>query len=130
MGLLAVAGFAFYGAALGMIIMGIVKLVWGAAPAPAGYIDWSWYIVQGACVLTVLMLAQFISRVIETKHMRRRRRVANNAADANAADADGSSPSHTPMIASTKFSRFYVVVLIALTVVILLLLASWGIFLA
>jgi hypothetical protein len=113
MGLLGVGGLIVYGAAIGLIVWGLVKLVWGAAPEAAGYIDWSWYLVQGACVLTVLMLSQFISRIIEAKHSSRLRR---------------GKVKH--MIATTKFSRFYAFVIITLTVVILLLLGSWGVFLA
>ena len=48
------ATFVLFGAGLGEVVMGVVKLAWGGAPAAnPGMMYWSWPVIQIVCVAVV-----------------------------------------------------------------------------
>lgn len=60
------ATFVLFGAGLGEVVMGVVKLAWGGAPAEnPGMMYWSWPVIQMVCVVVVWAWSRVFMRLIE-----------------------------------------------------------------
>ena len=58
--------FVLFGAGLGEVVMGVVKLAWGGAPAEdPGMMYWSWPVIQMVCVVVVWAWSRVFVRLIE-----------------------------------------------------------------
>lgn len=60
-----------FAAGLGQVIMGVVHLAWGAAPAEdPGVMWWSWPVIQIVCTLVVWAWSRVLGRLIEVASQR------------------------------------------------------------
>lgn len=60
------ATFVLFSAGLGEVVMGVVKLAWGGAPAEnPGMMYWSWPVIQMVCIVVVWAWSRVFMRLIE-----------------------------------------------------------------
>lgn len=111
-------------AGLGEVIMGVVKLAWGSAPAEdPGMMYWSWPVIQIVCVAVVWAWSRVFMRLIE---------VAGSRGLAQWPPRQGAIreivSGRQPVLASTRFGRilFWLTAIAMLDV--LLVFAFWGLF--
>ena len=118
------ATFVLFGAGLGEVVMGVVKLAWGGAPAAnPGMMYWSWPVIQMVCVVVVWAWSRVLARLIEVASLRGVIRFPPR----KGAIGDVMT-GRDPVLASTRLGRvlFWVTAVTMLSV--LLMFAFWGLF--
>ena len=116
--LLLVAGFA-------EVVMRVVRLAWGAAPNDSGGIaDWSWPVIQIACVLVVVAWSRLIAHLIEVSQRRGIIRWPPRQGSIRAVVSG-----HEPVLASTRLARVLFWLNSAAMFSVMLVFAFWGLFL-
>lgn len=110
-------------AALGQIVFRVVKLVWGSAPTAPGMIYWSWYAVQIVCAIVVFTWACVFAQSIEALQLHGYWRLPWAPRRPVSPEITDSSP-----FAVTRLGRAFSVVCMLEILLILLVLAFWGVF--
>ena len=118
------ATFVLFGAGLGEVVMGVVKLAWGGAPAAnPGMIYWSWPVIQMVCVVVVWAWSRVFMRLIEE---------ATNRGLAQWPPRKGVIGAivsgRQPVLASTRFGRVMFWITAVTMLYVLLVFAFWGLF--
>lgn len=112
-------------AAVTQIIIRVTFLAWGAAPKIGGMVYWSWYAIQAACVVVVWMWSIVITSLFETMALKgwfgRKKKPKTQRQMEFLQDK-----SH--VIASSKMGMGYIVILAITMLLVLLVLAFWGLF--
>lgn len=111
-------------AGLGQVIMGVVKLAWGAAPTETpGVMYWSWPVIQVVSVLVLWAWSRVFMHLIEAASVRgliqippRRESVRDIVTGAD------------PVLASTRLGRILFWLVAFTMLYILLVFAFWGLF--
>lgn len=111
-------------AGLGQVIMGVVKLAWGGAPAETpGVMYWSWPVIQVVSVLVLWAWSRVFMHLIEAASVRgliqippRRESVRDIVTGAD------------PVLASTRLGRILFWLVAFTMLYILLVFAFWGLF--
>lgn len=118
------ATFVLFGAGLGEVVMGVVKLAWGGAPAEnPGMMYWSWPVIQMVCVVVVWAWSRVFMRLIEEATNRGlaqwppRRGVIGEIVSGR-----------QPVLASTRFGRVMFWITAVTMLYVLLVFAFWGLF--
>ena len=118
------ATFVLFCAGLGDVIMGVVKLAWGSAPAEdPGVMYWSWPVIQVVCIAVVWAWSRVFMRLIEEAS---HRGIVQWPPRKGAIGEIVSG--RQPVLASTRFGRvmFWLTVMAMFSV--LLVFAFWGLF--
>ena len=113
-----------FGAGLGQVIMGVVKIAWGGAPPEKpGLMYWSWPVIQVVCTVVVWAWSRVLARLIEVASLRGVIRFPPR----KGAIGDVMT-GRDPVLASTRLGRvlFWVTAVTMLSV--LLMFAFWGLF--
>lgn len=118
------ATFVLFGAGLGEVVMGVVKLAWGGAPAAnPGMMYWSWPVIQMVCVVVVWAWSRVFMRLIEE---------ATNRGLAQWPPRKGVIgvivSGRQPVLASTRFGRVMFWITAVTMLYVLLVFAFWGLF--
>ena len=118
------ATFVLFGAGLGEVVMGVVKLAWGGAPAAnPGMMYWSWPVIQMVCVVVVWAWSRVFMRLIEE---------ATNRGLAQWPPRKGVIGAivsgRQPGLASTRFGRVMFWITAVTMLYVLLVFAFWGLF--
>lgn len=118
------ATFVLFGAGLGEVVMGVVKLAWGGAPAAnPGMMYWSWPVIQMVCVVVVWAWSRVFMRLIEE---------ATNRGLAQWPPRKGVIVAivsgRQPVLASTRFGRVMFWITAVTMLYVLLVFAFWGLF--
>ena len=118
------ATFVLFGAGLGEVVMGVVKLAWGGAPAEnPGMMYWSWPVIQMVCVVVVWAWSRVFVRLIEE---------ATNRGLAQWPPRKGAIGAIVsgcqPVLASTRFGRVMFWITAVTMLYVLLVFAFWGLF--
>ena len=118
------ATFVLFGAGLGEVVMGVVKLAWGGAPAEnPGMMYWSWPVIQMVCVVVVWAWSRVFMRLIEE---------ATNRGLAQWPPRKGVIGAivsgRQPVLASTRFGRVMFWITAVTMLYVLLVFAFWGLF--
>lgn len=118
------ATFVLFGAGLGEVVMGVVKLAWGGAPAAnPGMMYWSWPVIQMVCVVVVWAWSRVFMRLIEE---------ATNRGLAQWPPRKGVigaiASGRQPVLASTRFGRVMFWITAVTMLYVLLVFAFWGLF--
>ena len=118
------ATFVLFGAGLGEVVMGVVKLAWGGAPAAnPGMMYWSWPVIQMVCVVVVWAWSRVFMRLIEE---------ATNRGLAQWPPRKGVIGAivsgRQPVLASTRFGRVMFWITAVTMLYVLLVFAFWGLF--
>lgn len=113
-----------FAAGLGQVIMGVVRLAWGAAPdEQPGIMQWSWPVIQVVCTLVVWAWSGVFARLIE---------VASDRGILAWPPRKGSIhdivTGREPVLASTRLGRVLFWTTVAAMLHILLFFAFWGLF--
>ena len=118
------ATFVLFGAGLGEVVMGVVKLAWGGAPAEnPGMMYWSWPVIQMVCVAVVWAWSRVFMRLIEEAT---NRGLAQWPPRKGAIGAIVSG--RQPVLASTRFGRVMFWITAVTMLYMLLVFAFWGLF--
>lgn len=118
------ATFVLFGAGLGEVVMGVVKLAWGGAPAEdPGMMYWSWPVIQMVCVVVVWAWSRVFMRLIEEAT---NRGLAQWPLRKGAIGAIVSG--RQPVLASTRFGRVMFWITAVTMLYVLLVFAFWGLF--
>ena len=118
------ATFVLFGAGLGEVVMGVVKLAWGGAPAEdPGMMYWSWPVIQMVCVVVVWAWSRVFVRLIEEAT---NRGLAQWPPRKGAIGAIVSG--RQPVLASTRFGRVMFWITAVTMLYVLLVFAFWGLF--
>ena len=118
------ATFVLFGAGLGEVVMGVVKLAWGGAPAEdPGMMYWSWPVIQMVCVVVVWAWSRVFMRLIEEAT---NRGLAQWPPRKGAIGAIVSG--RQPVLASTRFGRVMFWITAVTMLYVLLVFAFWGLF--
>lgn len=118
------ATFVLFGAGLGEVVMGVVKLAWGGAPAEnPGMMYWSWPVIQMVCVVVVWAWSRVFMRLIEE---------ATNRGLAQWPPRKGVIGAivsgRQPVLALTRFGRVMFWITAVTMLYVLLVFAFWGLF--
>lgn len=118
------ATFVLFGAGLGEVVMGVVKLAWGGAPAEnPGMMYWSWPVIQMVCVVVVWAWSRVFMRLIEE---------ATNRGLAQWPPRKGVIGAIVsgcqPVLALTRFGRVMFWITAVTMLYVLLVFAFWGLF--
>lgn len=118
------ATFVLFGAGLGEVVMGVVKLAWGGAPAAnPGMMYWSWPVIQMVCVVVVWAWSRVFMRLIEE---------ATNRGLAQWPPRKGVIGAivsgRQPVLESTRFGRVMFWITAVTMLYVLLVFAFWGLF--
>ncbi|MGO5318295.1 alpha/beta hydrolase family protein [Bifidobacterium boum] len=114
-----------FGGGLGQVIMGIVQLAWGGAPAEdPGMMYWSWPVIQVVCTLVVWAWSRVFTRLIEVAQTRG---IAQLPPRKDAINDVVSG--REPVLASTRLARVLFWVTAFAMFHVLLFFAFWGLFL-
>ncbi len=118
------ATFLLFCGGLGQVVMGIVQLAWGGAPAEnPGMMFWSWPVIQVVCTLVVWAWSRVFTRLIEVMQTR------GLAQFPPRKGAIGDVVSgREPVLASTRFARVLFWVTAFAMFHVLLFFAFWGLF--
>lgn len=118
------ATFVLFGAGLGEVVMGVVKLAWGGAPAAnPGMMYWSWPVIQMVCVVVVWAWSRVFMRLIEEAT---NRGLAQWPPRKGVIDAIVSG--RQPVLALTRFGRVMFWITAVTMLYVLLVFAFWGLF--
>lgn len=118
------ATFVLFGAGLGEVVMGVVKLAWGGAPAAnPGMMYWSWPVIQMVCVVVVWAWSRVFMRLIEEATNRGLAQWPPRKGVIGAI-VSGRQPVH----ASTRFGRVMFWITAVTMLYVLLVFAFWGLF--
>lgn len=118
------ATFVLFGAGLGEVVMGVVKLAWGGAPAEdPGMMYWSWPVIQMVCVVVVWAWSRVFVRLIEEAT---NRGLAQWPPRKGAIGAIVSG--RQPVLVSTRFGRVMFWITAVTMLYVLLVFAFWGLF--
>ena len=118
------ATFVLFGAGLGEVVMGVVKLAWGGAPAEdPGMMYWSWPVIQMVCVVVVWAWSRVFVRLIEEAT---NRGLVQWPPRKGAIGAIVSG--RQPVLASTRFGRVMFWITAVTMLYVLLVFAFWGLF--
>lgn len=118
------ATFVLFGAGLGEVVMGVVKLAWGGAPAEdPGMMYWSWPVIQMVCVVVVWAWSRVFMRLIEEAT---NRGLAQWPLRKGAIGAIVSG--RQPVLASMRFGRVMFWITAVTMLYVLLVFAFWGLF--
>lgn len=118
------ATFVLFGAGLGEVVMGVVKLAWGGAPAEnPGMMYWSWPVIQMVCVVVVWAWSRVFMRLIEEAT---NRGLAQWPSRKGVIGAIVSG--RQPVLASTRFGRVMFWITAVTMLYVLLVFAFWGLF--
>lgn len=113
----------FFFSQLGQVVLRVVKLIWGAAPVAPGAIWWGWYAVQVVCCMVVFVWACVFAAGLEVLDAHGLLRAPWKPRRPAAPEAVDDVP-----FAATTFGRFTAVVCMLEILLILLVLAFWGLF--
>lgn len=113
-----------FGAGLGQVIMGVVRLAWGGAPTETpGVMYWSWPVIQVVSVLVLWAWSRVFMHLIEVASIRgliqlppRRESVRDIVTGTD------------PVLASTRLGRILFWLVAFTMLCILLVFAFWGLF--
>ncbi|WP_420837388.1 alpha/beta hydrolase family protein [Bifidobacterium avesanii] len=108
-----------FGSGLAQVVMEIVSLVWGAAPASPDIVYWSWPVIQFVCTAVVWAWARVFARLIEVAQVRGYTRMKGRELMRHVRE---------PIIATTRFARVLFWVTAAAMLCVLLVFAFWGMF--
>lgn len=116
--------FVLFCAGLGDVIMGVVKLAWGSAPAEdPGVMYWSWPVIQVVCIAVVWAWSRVFMRLIEeASHRGLVQWPPRKGAIGEIVSG------RQPMLASTRFGRVMFWLTVAGMLGMLLVFAFWGLF--
>lgn len=114
-----------FGGGLGQVIMGIVQLAWGGAPAEdPGMMYWSWPVIQVVCTLVVWAWSRVFTRLIEVAQTRGIAQLPPRKGAINDVVSG-----REPVLASTRLARVLFWVTAFAMFHVLLFFAFWGLFL-
>ncbi|MBM6699166.1 alpha/beta hydrolase [Bifidobacterium pullorum subsp. saeculare] len=118
------AALVVFGAGLGQVVMGVVHLAWGAAPAEdPGVMQWSWPFIEVVCTAVVWAWSRVIARLIEVSIGRGVLRwPPSRGAIA------GIVTGREPVIAATRLGRALFWITSFAMFSVLLVFAFWGLF--
>ena len=113
-----------FGSGLGQVVMGVVRLAWGAAPdEEPGVMWWSWPVIQIVCTLVVWAWSRVFARLIE---------VASERGILSWPPREGSIrgvvSGAEPVLATTRFGRVLFWLTAAAMLHVLFFFAFWGLF--
>lgn len=118
------ATFVLFSAGLGEVVMGVVKLAWGGAPAEnPGMMYWSWPVIQMVCIVVVWAWSRVFMRLIEEAT---NRGLAQWPPRKGAIGAIVSG--RQPVLASMRFGRVMFWITAVTMLYVLLVFAFWGLF--
>lgn len=113
-----------FAAGLGQVIMGVVHLAWGAAPAEnPGVMQWSWPFIEVVCTVVVWAWSRVLARMIEVAMGRG---VLCWPPDRGA--IHGIVTGREPVLASTRLGRMLFWITAFAMFSVLLVFAFWGLF--
>lgn len=113
-------------AAVTQIVIRVVFLAWGAAPKIGGMVYWSWYVIQAACVVVVWTWSMVITSLFEAMSLKgwfRGKKKPKTQRQIEFLESRGH------FIASSKMGMGYIIILAITMLLVLLVLAFWGLFL-
>lgn len=113
-------------AAVTQIVVRVVFLAWGAAPKIGGMVYWSWYVIQAACVVVVWTWSMVITSLFEAMSLKGWFRGKNKPKTQRQIEF---LESRSHFIASSKMGMGYIIILAITMLLVLLVLAFWGLFL-
>ena len=108
------------------IVIRVVFLAWGAAPKIGGMVYWSWYVIQAACVVVVWTWSMVITSLFEAMSLKGWFRGKNKPKSQRQIEF---LESQGHFIASSKMGMGYIIILAITMLLVLLVLAFWGLFL-
>lgn len=111
-------------AAMGQNVYRLVKLVWGSAPTAPGMIWWSWYAIQVVCAIIVFVWARVFTSGLEVLRLHGILRRPGTPRRPKAPEVHDETP-----FALTTLGRVTAVTCMVEILLILLVLAFWGLFL-
>jgi hypothetical protein len=118
------ATFLLFCGGFGQVVMGIVQLAWGGAPAEdPGMMYWSWPVIQVVCTLVVWAWSRVFTRLIEVAKTRGLAQLPPR----KGAIGDVVS-GREPVLASKRFARVLFWVTAFAMFHVLLFFAFWGLF--
>lgn len=113
-----------FAAGLGQVIMGVVRLAWGSAPAEdPGLMQWSWPVIQLVCTLVVWAWSGVFARLLEVASAR-----GIIAMPPRRGSIRALVSGREPVLASTRLGRALFWVTAAAMLHVLLVFAFWGLF--
>ncbi|WP_033493245.1 alpha/beta hydrolase family protein [Bifidobacterium biavatii] len=113
-----------FAAGLGQVVMGVVRLAWGSAPADdPGIMRWSWPVIQIVCTLVVWAWSGVFARLIEVAASRGILQWPPRAGSIRAVVSG-----REPVLASTRLGRVLFWITAATMLTVLLFFAFWGLF--
>ena len=113
-------------AAVTQIVIRVAFLAWGAAPKIGGMVYWSWYVIQAACVVVVWTWSMVITSLFEAMSLKGWFRGKNKPKTQRQIEF---LESRDHFIASSKMGMGYIIILAITMLLVLLVLAFWGLFL-
>lgn len=112
-------------AAVTQIVIRVTFLAWGAAPKIGGMVYWSWYVIQAACVVVVWTWSMVITSLFEAMSLKgwfRGKKKPKTQRQIEFLQAG------KHFIASSKMGMGYIIILAITMLLVLLVLAFWGLF--
>ena len=113
-------------AAVSQIIVRVTFLAWGAAPKIGGMVYWSWYVIQAACVVVVWTWSMVLTTLLETMSLKGWFRSKKKSKTQRQIEF---LENRSHFLAASKMGMGYIVVLAISMLLVLLVLAFWGLFL-
>lgn len=113
-------------AAVTQIIVRVAFLAWGAAPKIGGMVYWSWYVIQAACVVVVWTWSMVLTTLLETMALKGWLRGKKKPKTQRQVEF---LENRTHFLAASKMGVGYIIILAVTMLLVLLVLAFWGLFL-
>lgn len=122
-----IASLLLYAAGIAQIVLRVIDLVWGSAPIPAGMIYWSWYVVQISTAAVVWAWSSIFAVLLKEGYRRgwfNWMPLIAHEPHANRKELAKMGP----VLASRKLGVAYFTCVTVSMLLVLLVLAFWGLF--
>lgn len=118
------ASLVLFAAGLSQVVVAVVKLAWGGAPAEdPGMMYWSWPVIQIVCTLVVWAWSRVLAKLLEAASIRGLVQIPPRKGAIRALVSG-----HEPVLATTRFGRVLFWITTAAMLHVLLMFAFWGMF--